>query len=673
MTETVRLTIDGREVEVPRGATLLEAAKKLGICVPTLCHLEGAAPLNSCYVCLVHVEGDERLSPACSTPVRDGMVVSATSEEVRDARRTALELLLSEHYGDCEGPCTVACPASLDVPAMIDHLTAGKPAEAVAVARERLLFNAVLGRICPRFCERACRRGQLDEAVAIAELQRFTGDVALRDRKLHAPRPAESSGKKVAVVGAGPAGLSAAYYLLLKGHGCTLFDAHKRPGGMLRHAIPDFRLPKAVLDGEIDVVRRLGGEFQMRTRLGEDVSLDELRGRFDAVLLATGAALSTPPACEGAENTRAALDFLFEVNAGKSPYVGKTVVVLGGGDLALDAARSAVRLGAENVDVFCEKPRERMGCSDERIEAAEAEGVRLRFERRVSAVRQLDNRKRRVVVDEDGALFPIDADVVIAAGERTVEVSFHDGLALEVTKKGIAADARTFTTSIEGVFAAGECVSGADHAVRAAADGHDAATAIDQYVKGDELTGEVRPFNVHMGRFDEDELAIVRSTADGTPRVAPPLLPSEQRRTTFDEVSAGLTPEEALGEARRCVRCACAAKDDCKLRQYAAEYGARPGRFRGERRKYARHVSHPEVVYEPNKCILCGLCVRVARESGEKLGVTFLGRGFAATVGVPFEQQLAEGLKVSAKRCVAVCPTGALAFKRPVGSGATGG
>jgi len=534
MSETVRLTIDGRAIEVPAGSTVLEAAERLGIRIPTLCYLKGTTPLNACFVCIVAIEGQEEMRPACSTVVAEGMVVRSDADDVRDARRTGLELLLSEHYGDCEGPCTLACPADLDIPTMIDQITDGNATAAVTTARKRILFNAVLGRICPRFCERACRRAQLDEAVAIADLQRYVGDAGLDVT----PEPAASSGTRVAIFGAGPAGLTAAYYLLLAGHACTIFDGKAEPGGRLRE-LPQSQLPPVVLDAEIDVVRRLGAEFRLETRLGPDTDLwKRCRSDFDAVLLATGAPLDD-------------------------------------GSGAAD-----IRTG------------------------------------------------RR-------------ADVDLAAQ-----------LGLEVTAKGITVDAKTGRTHLEDVFAAGECVGGPNAAVHAVKSGRVAAVAIDQFLAGRDVTGEAKPINVRMGRLDDDELAIVRETAEGA------------ERTTMPTPDREVSTEQARAESLRCVRCACLAKHDCRLRDFATEYDASPARYRGgEHRKYTVERSHPDVVYESNKCILCGLCIRAAREAHEKLGLAFHGRGFATMVNVPFEQQLVEGLKHAADRCVAACPTGALAFR----------
>ena len=284
----VSLTIDGRPVTVEAGTTILQAARSLGIKIPTLCHLDGVPPTGSCFLCVGQVSGRANLVPSCVAPVAEGMEVITDSAEVRAARKMALELLLSDHVGDCDAPCSLACPAGLDVAGMLRALVVGDARAALAVAKERLPLAGSLGRICPRFCERVCRRRELDEPIAIRELHRFAADADSADEPYVPPR-CEPSGKRVAIVGAGPAGLSAAFFLLREGYACTLFDAQREPGGFWRHAIPEFRLPRAALAADVEAVRRLGAEFRFGVRLGQDLALGDLRHDFDAVLLAVGA------------------------------------------------------------------------------------------------------------------------------------------------------------------------------------------------------------------------------------------------------------------------------------------------------------------------------------------------------------------------------------------------
>ncbi|MDP6438814.1 MAG: 2Fe-2S iron-sulfur cluster-binding protein [Candidatus Brocadiia bacterium] len=534
----LNLTIDGRPVTVDAGATILDAARLSGIDIPTLCHRDGLGPFASCFMCAVSVDGRDDLVPACAAPARDGMVVSTDSEDVREARRAALELLLSDHVGDCVAPCSLACPAGLDIPGFLWHMAEGRDREAIALVRERLPLPATLGRICPRYCERVCRRADREEAIAICLLHRFAADVDLASSDPYEPPRAEPTGRSVAIVGAGPAGLSAAFYLLRQGHGCTLYDSRDEPGGALRYALAEDRLPRRVLEGEIGMIRRLGAGFRMSTTVGTRARLEELRREHDAVFLAFGAQV-----CEGAQ-------------------------------------------------------------------AREGE-----------------------------------------PSERKVDSALCGALGIETGRRGIKVDGRTLRTGIEGVFAGGEAVTGTSSAVRAVAAGRLAAVCIGQHLSGGPLRGEEREVNVHMGRLSEGELAELFRDVRQRPR-APA------------QADGGLSEADARREAARCLQCDCAARDDCKLRIYATRYGARAARHRGERRAFRRDATHPHVVYESGKCILCGLCVRIAEREGERVGLTFLRRGFAAEVGVPFDASVAEALTQCADLCAEACPTGALALKR---------
>ena len=282
------LTIDNKTVTVEPGATILDAAAKLGIPIPTLCFLREFAPFTTCMVCLVKVQGIARLLPSCATKVHEGMIVESESDDVRSARRTALELLLSDHLGDCVGPCQSTCPAHMEIPLMIRQLAAGQMREAIITVKEHIALPAVLGRICPEICERGCRRVQLDSAIGICRLKRYAADTDLASGSPYRPDCKADIGKKVAIIGAGPAGLSAAWYLRREGCGCVLFDDHTLPGGQLREGVDRQHLPLDVLDAEIATITRLGAEFKGASRIPDQAALEALRRQFDAVLLACG-------------------------------------------------------------------------------------------------------------------------------------------------------------------------------------------------------------------------------------------------------------------------------------------------------------------------------------------------------------------------------------------------
>jgi len=516
-----KLTIDNREVEVPGGATILDAAEKLGIDIPTMCFLKGYEPSTSCMVCVVKVEGKAVLLPACGTLAEDGMRVESDCEEVYQARKTALELLLSDHVGDCLGPCQTICPAQMNIPLMIRQIAAGKLRDAIETVRKDIALPAVLGRICPKPCERGCRRAAIDEAVSICLLKRYVADVDLKSDEPYSPICRPSQDKRVAIIGAGPAGLAAAYYLQQAGYDCTVFDDHEKPGGMLQYGVPEDELPRDVLACEIARIKKLGFTFEGKRRINDSASFEKLRKDFDAVFAAFGA---------------------------------------------------------------------------------------------------------------------LDAGEVEAMGLRT-------------SKNGVAIDSRTYQTNLPGVFAGGDAVRKRRLAIRAVADGKEAAVSIDQYLSGDELTGPIKPFNTRIGKIEDGEKERFAACASDAPRV------------NVSGKGDGFTDEQARKEAARCLHCDCRKADNCRLRQYAQEYNARPAQYKSRRRLFEQQIQHPEIIYEPGKCIDCGLCIQIAKQAGEKLGLTFIGRGFNVRVAVPFGRSIAEGLKQAADKCVAACPTGALSYK----------
>ena len=518
-----KVVIDNREVEVEEGATVLDAAKKLGIKIPTMCFLQGYKALTSCMVCVVKIAGSNSLVPACGTVVEDGMRVENDCDEVRRARAAALELLLSDHAGDCMGPCHVACPAKMNIPLMIRQIAAGRLEDAIVTVKKDIALPAILGRICPAPCEKVCRRSGHDEAVSICLLKRYVADADLESGSPYMPVCAAAKNKTVAIVGAGPAGLAAGYYLLQGGFACTTFDEHEKPGGMLRYGVPRDELSEDVLDKEIELILKLGAKFTGGAKIGGDVSMEQLRKDFDAVFVATGAG----------------------------------------------------------------------GIAD------------------------------------------------------------AEGFGLEKGKIGVKVRAGTYETNVRGVFAGGDVVRKRRLAVRSVADGKEAAVAIGQFLAGEDVTGPAKVFNTRIGKLDEDEIKAFADCANDAGRAKV-------------QGKAGLSDQQASVEAGRCMHCDCRKADNCRLRQYAREYGAKAGRYKGVRRKFVQQSRHPEVIYESGKCINCGLCVQIACAAGERLGLTFVGRGFNVRVGVPFDNSIAEGLAQTAVKCVQACPTGALAFKESI-------
>ncbi len=433
------------------------------------------------------------------------------------------------------------------------------------------------------------------------------------------------------------------------------------------------------------MIRDLGAEFRLGQRLGRDLSLSDLRRDFDAVFLAIGAQGSRGLGCPGEELATPALEFLEKLAHGHPPAVGNDVLVIGGGNTAMDACRSAVRCGAKSVRVLYRRSRREMPCLMEEVEAAEAEGVRieflvapLRLERKGGTLILTCQRMELGPPDESGRArslaipdshFAVEASCVIAAIGQAVELEPLSSAQLSLSKWGIAADPRTLATNLPGVFAGGDAVTGPDLAVRAVAAGKLAAASIDQYLTGKKVIGAPEAVSVVLGKLSEEELAVFLRGIEQAPRAPMPHLPIEKRKTTFEEVELGFSPEAATRESRRCLGCGCGKAIPCRLRQYATEYGVDPQRFVGERRHFARDNSHPEIIFEPGKCIICGACVKVAAEAGEELGLSFIGRGFQVAVAAPFDRPMAEALRKSARRAAEVCPTGAITLK---GAGCAG-
>ena len=676
----VTLTIDGRNISVEEGSTVLDAAGRLGIRIPTLCKVDNYLPSASCFLCAVKIEGRENLAPSCATPAAEGMVVHTNSDEVRYSRKTALELLLSDHVGDCIGPCRTGCPATLDIPGFVTCIADGDIQRAAEIATDYLTLPASLGRICPRLCEQRCHRCETGEPLSVRNLHRLAGDTDLKSDSRYVPRKEMDTGKKVAIVGTGPAGLSAAHHLLRRGHRATLFDSRPMPGGMLRWAIPEFRLPREVLEQEIDTIRKLGARFNLNTKLGGDLSLDDLRRDYNAVFLAIGAQGSKSLGCPGEDLAEPALEFLGKVAEGLSPEIGNDILILGGGNTAMDTSRTAVRIGARNVRVLYRRSRREMPCLMSEVEAAEEEGVIL--ETLVAPIELVRGKNGRLLLtcqrmelgqpDASGRARPVpipdseftlEADTVIAAIGQSVESGSMQASDLSLTRWGIEANLATLATNIEGVFAGGDAVTGADLAIRAVAAGKLAAVSIDQYLNGRPVQGDPDMITVLMGRMSEDELAEFFRNIEAAPRAPMPEIPVEERVNNFREVETGFSKDMAVLEAGRCLGCGCGKADTCALRQYATEYGADPLRFSGARRSFHRDLSHPEIIYEPGKCILCGACVTAAAEAGRGLGLAIVGRGFEASVAVPLKGTMVEALPDLAEKAAEVCPTGAFSLR----------
>ncbi len=513
----IKITVNGKTVEVERGTTVLKAAEKAGFFVPAMCYNDDVERFTSCMVCIVKETSQNKLIPSCSVEVTEGMNIITEDEEISEARKTALELLLSDHVGDCEAPCKMTCPAHMDIPLMNRLLAEGKTDQALEVVRKDIALPSVLGRICPAPCENACRRKTIDDPVSICLLKRFAGDFGHMSEVLSSET---EKGKSVAVIGSGPAGLSAAFYLQMKGYRSIVFDRNEKPGGTLHYSIPDERLDKKVLEREIRFIRDAGVELIMNTDIRAD-GFKKLVKEYDAVVIATG---------------------------------------------------------------------------------------------------------------------EIQQEV------KTWGIEYGD--------KQLMVDKNTYQTNMPGVFAVGNVTRSARLAIRSLGQGKEVAFSIGQFLSGRPVTGEVRLFNSKFGKLMQEEYAEYLKESTTETRKHP------------QRADGNFTPEEVRQEAARCLHCDCRKLDNCKLRDFSDRYQANQKRFiYQERNPVKKYFQHDTVVYEPEKCIKCGICVRLTMKYKEKLGLTFIGRGFDVRIGVPFNEALEKSLTKTAQMAAEACPTGALSLK----------
>ena len=669
-----RLNINGREVTGVAGQTILEVARENDIHIPTLCYDERTKIYGSCGLCMCEVEGNPKLCKACATEIAPGMVVRTNTERVIDSRKTNLELLLSNHTGDCRPPCVLACPAQTDCQGYVGLIANGKYEEALELIKDRIPLPAAIGRVCPHPCETECRRALVEEPVSIAQLKRFAADRDLAgDRFIPECKP--STKKTVAVIGGGPMGLSAAYFLRRMGHGVTIYEAMPKAGGMLRYGIPEYRLPKDVLDEEIATIKSMGVEIKTNMKIGTDILFDVLYRNYDAVLIGIGAWVSTGVGCPGedAEGVIGGIDFLRRVVRNETIRLGERVAVVGGGNTAMDACRTAVRLGAKEVYNIYRRTKDEMPADHLEIKEAEEEGVIFKnltnpievisdenghvkeVLLQVMELGEPDASGRRKPVPVEGKTERLPVDTVILAIGQAVDSSLFPG---EKTKKNaIAYNPNTFMTSIPGVFAGGDC--GNDKisiAIESIADARKASEVIDAYLHG-EIIQKRKDFVVER----HDLSARSFEERDNMFRQALSHLSAEERKDNFTEVIPNAyTEEEAREEASRCLECGCHDYYECKLIDFARQYQVQPARFAGEKNCIEFEDNHPFIVRDPNKCILCGLCVRVC---DEVVGVGALGlinRGFDTVVKPNMGKPLAESGCISCGQCVSVCPVGAL-------------
>jgi ferredoxin len=494
----INLKIDNIEISAAEGTTILKAAESVGIHIPTMCYSEQVENHASCMVCMVKSVGSEALFPACETKVQESMNLLSEHPEVIEARKEAIELLLSDHVGDCEAPCRTSCPLYMDIPEM-NRLIAKKDYKAaLEIVKEEIALPIVLGYICHAPCEKACRRTDVDETLSICQLKRFVAEEDLKSAAYYQALKADKTGQSIAIVGAGLSGLSAAYHLTKLGYECVVYEQNSKSGGSLL-SLEDNILPKQALASEIEILKAYGVDFQFEQTIDQNGIEEYLLTKHDAVILATG----------------------------------------------------------------------------------------------------------------DAKLYQ-----------------------------------NTFSIKHEKVFVTGSAVKLVSKAVNAVAKGKDTAFSVHAVLSKTDKSK--RPFNSKFGRLKAEEL---KEYLEEAPNKTGKVL------NQFEPI-----PEAtAIAEAERCMRCDCRKPKTCKLRICADSLNAKQKTYQFNERKLVRKYFHKALaVYEPEKCIRCGLCIKVTEAHNETYGLAFMGRGFNISIGIPFDKSLSEAMETTAIKCIEVCPTGAI-------------
>ena len=677
---TVNITINDKPLQVEAGTTILDAAAAAGFEIPTFCHADNLKPYTSCFICAVKVEpGRGNLVPSCATKVAEGQKITVSGPEVDASRRMCLNLLVSDHCGDCLPPCQTTCPSSIDIRGFLALVREGKEAEAAKLIREKAPFPGTLGRVCPRPCEDECRRGRVEGAIAICNMKRYIADAELAAKsKPDLPAPAAATGKKVAIIGAGPAGMTAAYFLRLQGHTVTVFEKHKKSGGMLRYGIPYYRLPDATLAAEFGAIESLGVEVKYGVEIGKDIQAKQLEKDYDALIIASGAQGASPIGVPGEDlpGVWSGIDYLGLSGEGETPKLGSDVYVVGGGNTAMDCVRSAVRGGSKSTCLY-RRGREEMPANDIEIDEAVHEGVKFDYltapvkiekdgdKLKLTLIKmelgEPDASGRRSPRPKAGSEYTVSATAVVGAIGQRVLPELASELGLELARNGaIVTDPQTFQTKRAGIFACGDCQTGANIAVRAIGNARKTAAACDQFLKGLEMKGEEVMFNSQMGPLATVSEELFKDVPKAA-RITMPVIADGERKTTEKEVETGFKAADAKKEAERCLVCGCEAVKDCKLREYATQYGADQNYFgklsADGRRVYQIDFSHEKVRMQTGKCINCAACVRACAEVKGLNALGLVNRGFATRMLAPFGESLVGTKCDGCGECVKVCPT----------------
>ena len=688
----INIILNGKIVKGTKGETILTVANRNGIEIPTLCNDERLEPYSSCFICVVQVEGMRGLQPACSTKIADGMKVETNNGTIFKSRKSALELLLSNHYADCSAPCKQTCPAGVDVQGYISLIDKGMYNEAVELIKETNPLPAICGRVCVRPCELACRRNLLDEgtAVGIDYLKRFASDWDLDSPTKYIPKIKPSTGKKVAIIGSGPAGLAAAFFLQKEGHQCEIFEAAPQAGGWLRYGIPEYRLPNDLLQREVDNITDMGVKIHYNIKLGENISYKALKFKYDGVILGIGSQKGTSIGCEGddAPNVFSGIDFLkkMEISGKKYDFKGKTVAVIGGGNTAMDCCRTAMRCGAEKVIVIYRRTEKEMPANPIEIHESKLEGIEYMFltaptrvnkdsEGNAISIRCIkmglgepDSSGRRRPIPVPDSEFEVKIDYALAAiGQKTIAEFINDVNnntdigELAMNKWGdLDADPITLQTGVERIFAAGDGVTGPATLIQAIALARVAARSCHQTMMGLPLEPEKKEFLSKKDNFKIQSLEDYIGKFLNQNREEMPTLDPNQRQN-FKEVELGYANEGvARHEAQRCMECGCVEYYNCDLKKYATAYDVDQMKYEGEYQRYEVDFRHPFIEIDNNKCILCSRCIRICKEVVGANALGLVNRGFITYVAPSMGETLMDTNCESCGLCISTCPTGAI-------------
>lgn len=679
MDNRVKVNVNGREVEVYDGLTILQALLQEDINVPHLCYdirLERAN--GNCGLCVVELgEGEEKRDvKSCQTPIHEGMVIHTNTPALQEYRKVRLQQLLSDHNADCVAPCVNTCPDNVDIQKYLRYAQEGNFAEALQTIKETNPFPVVCGRVCPHPCEAACRRNLVDTPVAINYVKRFVADLDLGQQKPFVPRVKPASGKRIAIIGAGPSGLTAAYYSAINGHDVTIFERQPHAGGMMRYGIPEYRLPKATLDREIELIRNLGVKLITGKAVGTHILLADLQKDFDAVYLAIGSWGATPMQVEG---VWLGIQYLEQNIKGVDTNTGKDVVVVGGGNTAIDCARTALRNGAEKVTIMYRRTREEMPAEPYEIEEATHEGVEFTFLMAPEKIETKENKRilhcvkmelgepdrsgRRRPIPIEGSDTIVECDTLIGAIGQSTDTRFlYNDLPVRLNKWGdVDINGKTFETSERKIFAGGDCVTGPATVIQAIAAGRHAADSIDCFLSKGYVKEHAEDYSCSRGSLED----LPKWEFEEMPRVKRAVMPAidaETRKKSYIEVELGLNEDQVITEAERCLQCGCNSRYDCNLRNVASEHQIEFKDPAHDRPYFPIVEDHPYIIRDHNKCISCGRCVAACSEVEGPDILSYHIKHGRVLVGTKSGLPLSETDCISCGHCVNACPCGALKY-----------